>query len=95
MPDYSDNSWAETAEKYFDEISSPYLLENLKGEMTDGFLQVDGIVSDNRYCIKLYYTLNEAKYTKKFMYRRSSETNTAKSIYASTMQSQLMIYIAK
>lgn len=80
MPDYSDNSWAETAEKYFDEISSPYLLENLKGEMTDGFLQVDGTVSDDRYCIKLYYTLNEAKYTKK-IYVSKIERNQYSKIY--------------
>lgn len=80
MPAYSNNSWAETAEKYFDEISSPYLLENLNGEMTDGFLQVDGTVSDDRYCIKLDYTLNEAEYTKK-IYVSRVERNQYSKIY--------------
>lgn len=81
MPDYSDNFWAETAEKYFDEVSSPYLLENPNGEVTDdGFLQVDGIVSDDRYCIQLDYTLNEAKYTKK-IYVSQIERNQYSKIY--------------
>lgn len=64
MPVYSDNSWAETAEANFNEVSSPYLLENLNGDVTDdGFLQVDGTVSDDRYCIELDYTLNGIGYT--------------------------------
>lgn len=60
MPSYSEDSWAETAEKSFEEISSPYLLENLNGKVTDNnsFLQVDGTVPDNRYFITLDYTLN-------------------------------------
>lgn len=81
MPVYSDNSWAETAEANFDEVSSPYLLENLNGDVTDdGFLQVDGTVSDDRYCITLDYTLNEAKYTKK-IYVSQIERNQYSKIY--------------
>lgn len=81
MPAYSDNSWAETAEVNFDEVSSPYLLENPKGEVTDdGFLQVDGTVLDDRYCITLDYTLNEAKYTKK-IYVSQIERNQYSKIY--------------
>lgn len=81
MPSYSNNSWAETAEANFDEVSSPYLLENLNGEVTDdGFLQVDGTVSDDRYCITLDYTLNEAKYTKK-IYVSQIERNQYSKIY--------------
>ena len=81
MPAYSNNSWAETAEKYFDEVSSPYLLENLNGDVTDdGFLQVDGTVLDDRYCITLDYTLNEAKYTKK-IYVSKIERNQYSKIY--------------
>ncbi len=81
MPAYSNNSWAETAEKYFDEVSSPYLLENLNGDVTDdGFLQVDGTVLDDRYCITLDYTLNEAKYTKK-IYVSQIERNQYSKIY--------------
>ena len=68
MPDYSDNSWAETTtEESFEEISSPYLLENLNGEVddTEGFLQLNGQVpsDDKRYCITLSYTLNGVGYT--------------------------------
>ena len=68
MPDYSDNSWAETTtEESFEEISSPYLLENLNGEVTNtnGFLQLNGQVpsDDKRYCITLSYTLNGVGYT--------------------------------
>lgn len=81
MPAYSDNSWAETAEENFDEVSSPYLLENLNGDVTDdGFLQVDGTVLDDRYCITLDYTLNEAKYTKK-IYVSQIERNQYSKIY--------------
>lgn len=81
MPSYFNNSWAETAEANFDEVSSPYLLENLNGEVTDdGFLQVDGTVSDDRYCITLDYTLNEAKYTKK-IYVSQIERNQYSKIY--------------
>lgn len=68
MPAYSDNSWAETTtEESFEEISSPYLLENLNGEVTNtnGFLQLNGQVpsDDKRYCITLSYTLNGVGYT--------------------------------
>ena len=81
MPAYSDNSWAGTAEKYFDEVSSPYLLENPNGEVTDdGFLQVDGTVSDNRYCITLDYTLNGESDTKK-IYVSQIERNQYSKIY--------------
>lgn len=83
MPAYSDsdNSWAGTAEKYFDEVSSPYLLENPNGEVTDdGFLQVDGTVSDNRYCITLDYTLNGESDTKK-IYVSQVERNQYSKIY--------------
>lgn len=81
MPSYSNNSWAETAEESFDEVSSPYLLENPNGVVTDdGFLQVDGTVSDDRYCITLDYTLNEAKYTKK-IYVSQIERNQYSKIY--------------
>lgn len=81
MPAYYDNSWAGTAEKYFDEVSSPYLLENPNGEVTDdGFLQVDGIVSDNRYCITLDYTLNGESDTKK-IYVSQVERNQYSKIY--------------
>ncbi len=81
MPVYSDNSWAETAEANFNEVSSPYLLENPNGEVTDdGFLQVDGTVSDDRYCITLHYTLNDAEYTKK-IYASKIERNQYSKIY--------------
>ena len=67
MPSYSEDSWAETTtEESFEEISSPYLLENLNGEVddTEGFLQLNGQVpSDERYCITLSYTLNGLGYT--------------------------------
>lgn len=68
MPAYSDNSWAKTTTKEsFEEISSPYLLENLNGEVTNtnGFLQLNGQVpsDDKRYCITLSYTLNGVGYT--------------------------------
>lgn len=66
MPAYSEDSWAETEES-FEEISSPYLLENLNGEVTNtnGFLQLNGQVpsDDKRYCITLSYTLNGVGYT--------------------------------
>ena len=68
MPSYSEDSWAETTtEESFEEISSPYLLENLNGEVddTEGFLQLNGQVpsDDKRYCITLSYTLNGLGYT--------------------------------
>ena len=68
MPSYSEDSWAETTtEESFEEISSPYLLENLNGEVTNtnGFLQLNGQVpsDDKRYCITLSYTLNGVGYT--------------------------------
>lgn len=68
MPSYSEDSWAETTtEESFEEISSPYLLENLNGEVddTEGFLQLNGQVpsDDKRYCITLSYTLNGVGYT--------------------------------
>ena len=67
MPAYSNDPWAETADANFDEISSPYLLENLNGEVTNtnGFLQLNGQVpsDDKRYCITLSYTLNGVGYT--------------------------------
>lgn len=66
MPPYSNNSWDEEAEGSFEEISSPYLLENPNGEVTDdGFLQVNGSITDDdkRYCITLSYTLNGVGYT--------------------------------
>lgn len=66
MPAYSEDSWAKTEES-FEEISSPYLLENLNGEVTNtnGFLQLNGQVpsDDKRYCITLSYTLNGVGYT--------------------------------
>lgn len=81
MPAYSDDSWAETVEGSFVKVSSSYLLENPNGEVTDdGFLQVDGTVSDDRYCITLYYTLNEADYTKK-IYVSKIERNQYSKIY--------------
>lgn len=81
MPAYSDNSWAETAEVNFDEVSSPYLLENLNGDVTDdGFLQVDGTVSDDRYCIELDYTLNGIGYTQN-IYVSQIERNQYSKIY--------------
>lgn len=67
MPSYFEDFWAETTtEESFEEISSPYLLENLNGNVTDdGFLQVNGSITDNdkRYCITLSYTLNGVGYT--------------------------------
>lgn len=81
MPPYSNNSWDEEAEGSFEEISSPYLLENPNGEVTDdGFLQVDGTVSDNRYCITLDYTLNGESDTKK-IYVSQIERNQYSKIY--------------
>ena len=81
MPVYSDNSWAETAEANFDEVSSLYLLENPNGEVTDdGFLQVDGTVSDDRYCIELDYTLNGIGYTQN-IYVSQIERNQYSKIY--------------
>lgn len=81
MPVYSDNSWAETAEANFNEVSSPYLLENLNGDVTDdGFLQVDGKVSDDRYCIELDYTLNGIGYTQN-IYVSQIERNQYSKIY--------------
>lgn len=81
MPVYSDNFWAETAEANFNEVSSPYLLENLNGDVTDdGFLQVDGTVSDDRYCIELDYTLNGIGYTQN-IYVSQIERNQYSKIY--------------
>lgn len=85
MPDYSDNSWAGTTTKEsFEEISSPYLLENLNGEVTNtnGFLQLNGQVpsDDKRYCIKLSYTLNGVGYTQ-YIYVSQIERNQYSKIY--------------
>lgn len=83
MPAYSNNSWAETAEKYFDEVSSPYLLENLNENVTDdGFLQVNGSITDDdkRYCITLSYTLNGVGYTQN-IYVSRVERNQYSKIY--------------
>lgn len=81
MPAYSNDPWAETADANFDEISSPYLIENLNGEVTDdGFLQVDGTVSDDRYCITLDYSLNKVIYTKR-IYVSQIERNQYSKIY--------------
>lgn len=81
MPAYSNDSWAETADANFDEISSPYLIENLNGEVTDdGFLQVDGTVSDDRYCITLDYSLNKVIYIKR-IYVSQIERNQYSKIY--------------
>lgn len=81
MPAYSDDSWAEMAEESFVEVFSSYLLENPNGVVTDdGFLQVDGTVSDKRYCITLNYTLNGAIYTKK-IYVSKIERNQYSKIY--------------
>ena len=81
MPAYSNNSWDEEAEGSFEEISSPYLLENPNGEVTDdGFLQVDGTVPDNRYCITLDYTLNGESDTKK-IYVSQIKRNQYSKIY--------------
>lgn len=85
MPAYSDNSWAETTtEESFEEISSPYLLENLNGEVTNtnGFLQLNGQVpsDDKRYCIKLSYTLNGVGYTQ-YIYVSQIKRNQYSKIY--------------
>lgn len=82
MPAYPDNSWAETEES-FEEISSPYLLENLNGNVTDdGFLQVNGSITDDdkRYCITLIYTLNGVEYTQN-IYVSRVERNQYSKIY--------------
>lgn len=84
MPAYSNNSWAETAEANFDEVSSPYLLENPNREVddTEGFLQLNGQVSsdDKRYCITLTYTLNNKTYTQN-IYVSQIERNQYSKIY--------------
>lgn len=82
MPVYSEDSWAETEES-FEEISSPYLLENLNGNVTDdGFLQVNGSITDDdkRYCITLSYTLNGVGYTQN-IYVSRVERNQYSKIY--------------
>ena len=82
MPAYSEDSWAETEES-FEEISSPYLLENLNGNVTDdGFLQVNGSITDDdkRYCITLSYTLNGVGYTQN-IYVSRVERNQYSKIY--------------
>lgn len=82
MPAYPNNSWAETEES-FEEISSPYLLENLNGNVTDdGFLQVNGSITDDdkRYCITLSYTLNGVGY-KQNIYVSRVERNQYSKIY--------------
>ena len=82
MPAYSEDSWAETEES-FEEISSPYLLENLNGNVTDdGFLQVNGSITDDdkRYCITLIYTLNGVKYTQ-YIYVSQIKRNQYSKIY--------------
>lgn len=82
MPAYPEDSWAETEES-FEEISSPYLLENLNGNVTDdGFLQVNGSITDNdkRYCITLRYTLNGVKYTQ-YIYVSQIKRNQYSKIY--------------
>lgn len=82
MPSYSEDSWAKTEES-FEEISSPYLLENLNGNVTDdGFLQVNGSITDNdkRYCITLSYTLNGVRYTQ-YIYVSQIERNQYSKIY--------------
>ena len=82
MPAYSNNSWDEKAETNFLEVSSSYLLENPIGDVTedDGFLQVGGTVSDNRYCITLDYTLNGESDTKK-IYVSQIKRNQYSKIY--------------
>lgn len=82
MPAYSNDSWAETADANFDEISSPYLIENLNGKTDNGFLQLNGQVSpeDKRYCITLSYTLNGVGYTQK-IYVSKIERNQYSKIY--------------
>lgn len=84
MPSYSEDSWAETTtEESFEEISSPYLLENLNRNVTDdGFLQVNGSITDNdkRYCITLRYTLNGVKYTQ-YIYVSQIKRNQYSKIY--------------
>lgn len=82
MPAYSEDPWAETEES-FEEISSPYLLENLNGNVTDdGFLQVNGSITDDdkRYCITLSYTLNGVGYTQN-IYVSRVERNQYSKIY--------------
>lgn len=82
MPAYSEDSWAVTEES-FEEISSPYLLENLNGNVTDdGFLQVNGSITDDdkRYCITLSYTLNGVGYTQN-IYVSRVERNQYSKIY--------------
>ena len=85
MPSYSEDSWAETTtEESFEEISSPYLLENLNGEVddTNGFLQLNGQVpsDDKRYCITLSYTLNGVGYTQ-YIYVSQIKRNQYSKIY--------------
>lgn len=80
---YLKDSWDGTAEKSFEEISSPYLLENLNGKTdTNGFLQLNGQVSsgDKRYCITLSYTLNGVRYTQN-IYVSRVERNQYSKIY--------------
>lgn len=82
MPAYSEDFWAKTEES-FEEISSPYLLENLNGNVTDdGFLQVNGSITDDdkRYCITLTYTLNGVGYTQN-IYVSRVERNQYSKIY--------------
>lgn len=82
MPAYPEDSWAETEES-FEEISSPYLLENLNENVTDdGFLQVNGSITDDdkRYCITLIYTLNGVGYTQN-IYVSRVERNQYSKIY--------------
>lgn len=85
MPSYSEDPWAETTtEESFEEISSPYLLENLNGEVddTNGFLQLNGQVpsDDKRYCITLSYTLNGVGYTQ-YIYVSQIKRNQYSKIY--------------
>ena len=80
---YLEDSWNETAEANFVEISSPYLLENPNGKTdTNGFLQLNGQVpsDDKRYCITLSYTLNGVGYTQ-YIYVSQIERNQYSKIY--------------
>lgn len=81
MPDYSENSWP-MVETYFDELSTSYLLENLNGNVddTNGFIQINGPVNDDRYCIELGYELNGLNYTK-YIYVSDVRRNQYSKIY--------------
>ena len=80
MPGFSDNSFYGD-ETNFIKLSHSYLLENLNGDEDDkGFIQVDGTVTDDRYCITLNYTLNDATFIKR-IYVSKVKRNQYSKIY--------------